>query len=123
MTAKPRCPVQVPHGGLVSSGRLPPCARARGFYVRRSGRDLVIVLPVTTNVGEQILLRVDVHIDVHMAAGAVRLAAGVADIGVGGPGGDHHLLDGLSDLFLRTAVAGGQLPDGSVHIGLAPELR
>jgi hypothetical protein len=65
----------------------------------RPGRDLVY-----SDVGEQVLLPVDVHLEVHPAAGAVRLAAGVTDIGVGGSRGQHHLLDGLAHLFLAAAV-------------------
>ena len=72
--------------------------------MRRAGRDLVIIVPVTAHVGQQILLVVDVHIDGHVAARAMSAARGVADIGVGGAGGDHHLLDGLPDLFLAAAL-------------------
>jgi hypothetical protein len=100
----------------------PSCSRPRaGILCFRPGRDLV--LPVTTDIGEQIPLIVDVHIDGDVGAGPVRLAAGVAHIRVGGSGGNHHLLDGLADLLLAAALAGSQLPDRPVHIGLAPQLR
>ena len=74
------------------------------------------------DIGQQVLLVVDIDIDGHVAARAVGGPGGVADVGVGGPGGDHHLLDRLSDLFLAAALAGSQLPDRPVHIGLAPQL-
>jgi len=96
--------------------------RAR-IYVRRPGRDLVVILPITTNIGEQVLLVRDLFRRHSRCRPPVRLAAGMADIGIGPPGPDHHLLDGLPDLFLAAAFSGSQLPDRSVHGGLAPELR
>jgi hypothetical protein len=85
--------------------------------VCRAGRDLVY-----RPVGQQLLLAVDGHLEVHVGAGAARRTAGVADLGQSGAGVQHHLLDGLAQLLLAAAVPGGQLAHRAIHVGLAPEL-
>lgn len=45
----------------------------------------------------------------------------MAHIGIRSAGSDHHLLNGLTELILAARVAGSQLTDGAVYIGLTPE--
>jgi hypothetical protein len=96
-----------PDGPLASRVPGPPLPRARKICCARGGRDLVI----------------HIRIDDHVGSGAVRLAGGVADVGVVGAGGDHHALDHLPHLFLRSCIAGSEFSDRTVDVGLAPENR
>ena len=49
------------------------------------------------------------------------LACCVAHVGIGGARSQHHALDKLPHLFLAACIARGQLSNGAVDVGLAPE--
>lgn len=70
--------------------------------------------------GEAPRLTVDLSIDLDVGRSLLAAEPGEPDIRVAVPGSQHHLLDRGAQLILGPGVAGSQLLDGAVDIGLTP---
>src|SRR6185312_2718669 len=83
-------------------------------------RDLVYPV-IAPHVIEDLVLVIDLRVDLDVGGGAVAAGASEPDIRVAVAGGERHLFDCGAQLVFGAVVAGSQLLDGAIDIGLTPE--